>query len=560
MAYSITQTLTGRTETTLTVSWASTEQTDYIWYSTNGGESWVAVGSVNGKSGNFVITSLSPNSPYTLQIRGRLKDTGQTVNSGVMTAITYSYPYCSNAPNFTIGEKLTLSFFNPLRRIISVNLIGADGSVIAIKSTDGLTVSGYDDEPTIAALYNSIPNSQSGGYQVEVICGGNSDTRTGGFYSVGSGSLPSMGNLTYSDINDATAAITGDNSVIIRNQSIIQFAAQALTGSTAATVTACAVSINGISYDLTLDGESATGGNVTIDSANDIDAVFTVTDSRGLSASRAIRVIMLDWELPSAIIELARQDNYYSETDITVNADYSSLNGANTIDIKCRYKKVTDGSYGADVTLQDEQTTTLTLDNNYAWNVQIVLTDLFGSTTYNAVVSVGMPIAFFDRRLSAVGFNCFPNAEKDVAANGRSLIKSCMTAELTTAISNVTQNTYTKIPLTLSASVGDKLTVTNDGGILVGAGVTVVMVSGRIHYNGAAVGNRALRIGKNSASDANCMAHVTSTASDGTLTISPTVVNVADGDIIYLYYLTATADSVPASLYGAQTCVTVETL
>ena len=562
--FTVSQALTGRTETTLTISWASESIVDYLWYSTDGGESWAGLSIADAKNGTYTISGLRHTMTYTVQTRARRKADGQTANSAVLNATTYSMPHCDFTPNFTIGDRLTLGFYNPLGRSMTVNLIGADGSTIASDVITGQGFSGYNDASAVNALINSIPNSASGVYSVEVLWGDYSDMRTGGVYSVGSDIAPTIGNLYYQDTNAATVAITGNNSHIIQNQSVVQFYAEGLSGSQAATVTACSVIVNGNTYDLTLlDGSSAAGGNVTIDSANDFNAIFTVTDSRGLTATGAITVIMLDWALPTAIIDCQRQNNYYSNTDIKVNADYASIDGNNTIEIKCRYKKTSDSTYGAYITLQDDIVTTITLDNLYEWDVQVVLTDLFGATTYNLTVPVGMPFVFFDRLLSSTGFNCFPTLLKDVAANGRSLIKSYITADLQSAVSNVQQNTYTKAPLSLYASAGDRLSVTNDGGILIGAGVSKVQVSGRIGYDGTAAGDKSARITKNTSGDSDTLAHVTiaSAEADGVILITPTVETVTPGDVIYLWYKSsASGDNIPASQYGAQTCLTVETL
>ena len=62
---------------------------------------------------------------------------------------------------------------------------------------------------------------------------------------------------------------------------------------------------------------------------------------------------------------------------------------------------------------------TLTLDNNYAWDVQVLLEDKIGSTTYNLTLDRGIPITFFDREKRSVGINCFPtdNGSLEVAGN-----------------------------------------------------------------------------------------------------------------------------------------------
>lgn len=425
------QSLSARTETTATMAWNSDSTIDYIWYSINNGSTWAGINVADGKSGTYTISGLNANTKYNIKTRVRRKDSQLTTDSAVLAVTTYAYPYCNSMPNFTIGDKLTLGFYNPLKRSIIVNILGADGSQISNDTTTGTSISGYNGSTVVNRLLASIPNAKSGTYSVKVTYGSNVDTRTGGTYSVNTGVFPSIGNLYYQDTKSATTAITGDNSLIIRNQSIVRFTADGLAGSQSATVTSCKVNVNGNNYNLTLNGTTATGGNITIDSATDLNVVFTVTDSRGLKATKTLTVTMLDWVLPTAIIECQRQNNFYSETDINVNADYSSVDNKNSVTIKCRYKKTTDTSYGSYTTLTDEVTSTLTLNNLYEWNVQVLITDLFGSTTYNLTVPLGMPIIYFDRLLNSTGFNCFPTDEKSVEVSGVNISRA--TAQCTIA-------------------------------------------------------------------------------------------------------------------------------
>lgn len=212
----------------------------------------------------------------------------------------------------------------------------------------------------------------------------------------------------YEDINSTTTAITGDNQKIIRNQSNLQINISNATAKYYATLTSIKAVINGITYNGTLSGTTGTIGVGTIDVSENIEAAVTLTDSRGYTTTNNIELQVLNWELPTANISLARQNNYYSETDIKVDANYSSLDGENVITIKERHKKTSEQNYSAYTTLTDNVTSTITLDNLYEWDVQVLVQDLFGSTTYNLTLDKGMPIIYFDRIKRSVSINCFP--------------------------------------------------------------------------------------------------------------------------------------------------------
>ena len=419
----VTQTLASKTETSVTMKWTSDATVDYIWYSSNNGSSWTGINVTDGTSGSYTISGLSANTAYNIKTRVRRKDSQLTTDSSAMSVTTYAYPYANSMPNFTIGERLTLGIYNPLGREVTVNILGADDSQISNDTTTGTSITGYAGDVVVNRLYASIPNAQSGTYKVKVTYGSQITTKTGGTYSINPNDCtPSIGSVAYQDTNSTVTAITQNNQNIVQNHSTVRYSASGLTAQKSATVASCKVTVNGNNYNLTLSGSSASGGNAVINSAQDVEATFTVTDSRGLTGTKTLTIHMLDWQLPTAIITIQRRNNYYSETDITVDANYSYVDGKNTISIAYKAKKQGTSSWTVTGTLQDNVSAMVTIDNTYAWDFQITLTDRFGgTTTYNVSVARGMPIAFFDRIRESVGINCFPAYDRSLEVNGHSL-------------------------------------------------------------------------------------------------------------------------------------------
>lgn len=563
------QSLNTKTETSITMNWSSDSTCDYVWYSINGGSSWTAVGSTNATSGSYTISGLAAGTTYSIVTRVRRKTSQLTKDSAALSVATYAYPYANSMPNFTIGDTLTVGIYNPMNRTFSITVIGADNSELYSGDYSGTSVSGFTASGYLNFWYASIPNSQSGTYKVKITYNGNSTTTTGGTYSVNPAiCAPSIGSLSYTDVNSTVTAITGNNQNIVQNQSTVRYTAANLAAQNSATISSVSVSVNGNSYNLTISGTSATGGNATIDSSSNVVATATVTDSRGLTATKTVAINMLEWSLPTAIITMQRQSNFYSETDITVDADYSSVDSKNTITIQVRSKKTTSSSYSSWTALSDNVMSTLTLDNNYAWDVQVKLTDAFGgTTTYNLSLSRGMPIIFYDRILSSTGFNCFPVDEQSVEINGVNAVRSVMTRYLTADITNLTANSYVKINLNGSNSFGDKLTTTSDGGIKIGAGVSQILVSGRMLVSCSVIGTQYIRICKNDASSsANMLGWVshtntTTSAAFETINVTPALVNVQENDVIYMYYYVPdSSGAIYGNNYGNQTSLTVETI
>lgn len=234
-------------------------------------------------------------------------------------------------------------------------------------------------------------------------------------------SNPSIGSISYRDSNNNTVGITGNNQYIIRNNSTLEVTLTNLTAQNSATLASITVAGGGVTQTRSLSGSSDSSEVFTLGTVNqssNFTITATLTDSRGFTATKTINVLVYDYNLPTATISALRVDNYYTTTNVTVNANYSSLGGHNTLSLSAQYKKTSESSYGAAVTLTNGQTTSLTLDNNYEWNLKILVADSLGSTTYNLIIGRGLPIWFIDRLLSSVGINCFPLQDNSLEVNG----------------------------------------------------------------------------------------------------------------------------------------------
>lgn len=441
----ISQTLASKTETTLSILWTSDSTVDQLSYTIDNGTTWVSVGIADSDNGSFTIEGLTAGTEYNVIIKARRKDSGLSSESTALTVSTYDYPYAVTMPDFIVGEQLNIGLYNPLNRSVTVSMIGADNTEYGSETTSGTAISGFNSVGWQTWLYSTIPNALSGSYSVKVTYGAISQTETGGTYSVNSSdALPVIGAATYADTNPFTIGATGDASKIIRNQSTVQFTATGLTGTNDSTITACTVTVNGNTIDLTVSGTTATGGGAVIDSAYDVEAVFTVVDSRGIINTKTITVTMLDWTLPSAIITLYRRNNFYSETYITVDADFSYIEGANQGVITYKARQAGTSTWTVSGTLTDNVQSTFTADNNYDWEVVVTLTDIFNvSVNYNLHLSRGIPIIYFDRLKSSVGVNCFPQNNNSFEVNGLTIVDMIYpVGSIYTSVSNTNPSTY----------------------------------------------------------------------------------------------------------------------
>ena len=401
-------TLSTRTEENIGVNWVAENSLDQLWYSINNGQSYVLTDQT-GIDGYLSFYDLTPNTEYKIILKGAEKN-GAVIFSEILDISTYDYPFCNQTPDFTIGEKLTLGFYNPLEREITVNLIGADGSIISNDTINGRTLTGFIDEVTIDRLYKSIKTSASAQYSVKVTYSDESiETTEGGHYSVDKSiCAPTLGNIYYEDRDPFTLTITGNNQRLVRNRSYPFFYATGIRPQKHATIEAVNVILNEVTYPLFLGNTTAEGFGSAVDSATSLNAIFEVIDSRGLITQKEILVNIYDWFPAEASVEVKRSSNGASGL-IKVDANFASVGGHNAVTIEYYSKKRSDSEYTYIGTLTSGVETTFVADSSYDWDVKVVVNDRLNSpNTYYATLSRYTPLIFFDAEKYSVGVNCLP--------------------------------------------------------------------------------------------------------------------------------------------------------
>ena len=238
-------------------------------------------------------------------------------------------------------------------------------------------------------------------------------------------SNPTVGGITYADTNSATVAITGNNQYIIRNNSTLQVTLSNLTALNGATLSKVELTIAGNTTTVNLSGTTVASQVVNIGAINlSSNGTLTVklTDSRNNSVTTTANILVYDWVAPTAVISCQRESNYYSDTNLLVNAHYSDLGGNNAVTIKAYTKLSSASSYGSAIDVTDGTVTVLNLDNTEAWNVKVEVTDKLTTTPYVLYVDKGQPIIFFDRLKTSVGVNCFPQDSESLEVNGVNIL------------------------------------------------------------------------------------------------------------------------------------------
>ena len=410
------------TETSCVVRWITSHPRSSTYYSLDDGATWIG-SATDGEtlasdtmSGSFNILNLSANTAYRIKFKFKRTDNGVWKESTTLYFSTYNYPHCTSTPNFTIGNALTLDFYNPLGRSFTVKGYSkTDGREIFSGSSNGTRLVGFNDSNSVTEQYKSIPNSQSGQYKVVVTYNNISLTRdAGNTYQVRGNEIPTVGNLSYADISGAIS-VTGNPSHIVQNYS------ELLVSFTNATPNYYAGSIAKYIVTANWTEQHTKAGQINfgrVDSESDIDLILVVVDSRGLKATKTMKVTVLPHSEPTASVTLHRLNNYEDETYLTVDGSIASVNDKNKMTIKYRYK-VSGGSYGDYVTIGDRVKQTLSLDKNNSYIFEVVVTDSFNySFVKEYALGKGVFPLFIDTGKNSVGVNKLPVYENSLEVSG----------------------------------------------------------------------------------------------------------------------------------------------
>lgn len=331
----------------------------------------------------------------------------------------------TSAPDFNDEANPTINYSNPAGNSVGsldacISLTGARDDIgyrAVSKTGSSYTFNLTEAERNV--LRGACPNSNSLSvkFYLRTIISGNT------YYSTINKTMTivngtptfSASNISYKDSNSTTVAVTGNNQKLVQSLSNLLATITSATAKKSASISKYEATINGVTKTITSAGNIDFG---VINSANNLTLSVKVTDSRGNTVTASKTVTFLAWVLPTAIISLKRKNNYEDQSYLTVNATYSSVDSKNSVTIKYQYKKTTESSYTSLTTINNGSQVTLTLSKDFAWDFKIVITDKFGTTTYNTVLAKGKFILFVDTKKLSVGVNCFPSKTESLEVNG----------------------------------------------------------------------------------------------------------------------------------------------
>ena len=390
------------------MNWSSDSTIDYLWYSKDGGDIWTGVDVADGKNGTYTISGLTANKAYDIKTRLRRKDSQLYKDSGTLAVTTYGWPYCTEAPDFVVGNKVTLKLYNPLGRSCAVAVRGNGQLIHTWTGVTGTTCAGLNDATAVTNLYNSIPETINGQYSVTVTYDTRTNSSASGWYEIDvDASKPTFTTFGYYDTNTKVTAVTGDNQVLVQGLSTVNIkipTANKMVAKNGATPYAYRVGFDGCSKDFPYvngDLDKAVG---VVYSVGLQRFLVTAIDSRGNFTRANKDVTVYEYAKPVVNASATRKNNFENETTLTISGTFTPLtiNGANKnaiTSVAYRYREK-GGEWPAYTTLTATSSggkftcanVTLNLDNSKAYEFEVGAVDKFTSTTVTPFLNVGQPV------------------------------------------------------------------------------------------------------------------------------------------------------------------------
>ena len=248
--------------------------------------------------------------------------------------------------------------------------------------------------------------------------GGDSATKTSSFSTLTTHIAPNFSNFEYRDTNTKTVEMTGNNQTMIQGQStplVTISTANKATGNDGIAVSNYAITFTGRSK--TIDYSASAAVSATLDTPTESGSrnlVVSAVDVLSLSKAVSKAITIYPWSKPTISTTIERVNNFETQSTLSASGTYSpiTINGVskNTLRFEYRTKKSSSSDWsewasrsviisGNNWSIADFS---VSLDNNYQWDVQVRITDEFEDTTVDLILSVGMPNFFIgvDGRVS----------------------------------------------------------------------------------------------------------------------------------------------------------------
>lgn len=344
---------------------ASSSATSDIWqYSLNGGSSWTQFSTTAGTSASITLSSLSPNTTYSVRVRARKRTNQVYGTSSTVSAKTLGGAVILSCGNFaadasTVNLSLRVTVYNAAY----TNYITIKNGSTTYLSLTGRTWAAGTASRTITltsaertTLLNAMASLKSFTATIELVTKsgntqiGNASTCTCTISTTEANSGPTLSGFTFADSYSTTTAITGNDQVLIQSYSRLTVTPGTATAKNGASIVSYSAVCSGVTKSNTTGAALSLG---TIGTSGTRDITLTVTDSRGYTASVTKSVTVVPYSKPKVnSVSLRRTNEIETEMQLVFNGSISAItvDGAqknSLLYVRYRYKLTSASSYSA---------------------------------------------------------------------------------------------------------------------------------------------------------------------------------------------------------------------
>ena len=441
---------------------ATSSATADIWqYSTDGGTNWTQFSTTAGTSANTTLSSLSPNTTYSVKVRARKKSnqvygTSSAVSTKTLGGSTIGSvsTLTADASSVSISMETTVydaAYTHKLQikngSTVYLEITGLSWAKGTATRTITLTTAQRTTLLTAMASVKSFTGTfalltYSGSTQI-----GSTATKTATVQTTSANSAPTMGAFTFYDGRSTTSTVTGNDQVFIQGYSYLYVTPATATAKNNASISSYSATCNGVTLSNTT-GSVINLGEVT--KSGTLDVVVTATDTRGYTVSNTQQITVIAYAKPKiSAITLRRTNDIEAEMQLTFNGTISAITVSSVqknslMYLRYRYKKTSASSYGSYVSILASTTASGTsfsfsnlelcsLDANSSYDFHIQIRDQLNSLSsldLYYVVPQGTPLVAL--RKKKVGINT-PDPEAALDVVGDAKVSGSLTVDTVTA-------------------------------------------------------------------------------------------------------------------------------
>lgn len=452
------------TASSLKISATSSATADIWQYSLDGGSTWKQFSTTAGTSASVTVSSLSPNTTYSVRVKARKKSNQVVGTSSTVSAKTLGGSVLTSVSEVTAdASTVKISLKATVYNTSYTHTLTISNGSTSYLSITGLTLASGDNTITLTSSQRTTLLSQmsklksfTGTFSLATYNGssqvGSATTKTATVKTTSGSSAPTMGAFTFLDTNSTTVSVTGSDQLFIQGYSTLQVTPGTATAKNGASIVSYSATCNGV----TKSGTSAAALSIgTISKSGTLSIVVTATDSRGYTVSKSADITVVAYAKPKvSSVSLRRTNEIEAEMQLTFSGTISPITVSSTQKntltyVRYRYKKTSASSYGSYTNILSSVTKSgssfsysnlelCSLDAGSSYDFHIQIQDKLGSSSsldLYYVVRQGTPLVAL--RKQKVGINT-PSPEAALHVIGDCIISGTLTpGSLTVPVANI---------------------------------------------------------------------------------------------------------------------------